>query len=325
MMHRAKRSSHEADTRQVTLICTLKNEEGTIRDLLQSMCSQTSQPEEVILVDGGSTDKTTEIINEPKYSRLPIRLIVQPGANIAKGRNVAIGNSRTEIIASTDGGCVLCRDWLRAIVEPFRESSVDVVSGTYAPLTETQFEEVAACLTFPSIEALRSDAFMPSSRSVAFRKSAWASVGGYPEDLDTAEDTLFDIRLRDAGFRFALAKNAVVYWRARENLRQIFRQFYGYSKGDGLALLFPRRYSYRYAAAFALILAATKLWESLAFWLTVGVLIVIILWVRSIRKITRPTPRKMLIALSIVLAMELSRLLGYGTGIYCRLRNSIMV
>ena len=41
--------------------------------------------------------------------------------------------------------------------------------------------------------------FLPSSRSVAFRKAAWAAVGGYPEWLDYCEDLVFDLSLRERG------------------------------------------------------------------------------------------------------------------------------
>ena len=58
--------------------------------------------------------------------------------------------------------------------------------------------------------------------SVAFRKSAWKDVGGYPEWLETAEDTLFDLNLKKAGKKFVLAKDAVVRWGTRENAAERF-------------------------------------------------------------------------------------------------------
>jgi cellulose synthase/poly-beta-1,6-N-acetylglucosamine synthase-like glycosyltransferase len=78
--------------------------------------------------------------------------------------------------------------------------------------------------------------FLPSSRSVAFRKRAWAAVGGYPEQLTFAgEDTAFCLALRDAGFRMTLDLDARVAWRPRPSLSAYIRQQYLYGIGDGEA------------------------------------------------------------------------------------------
>ena len=45
----------------------------------------------------------------------------------------------------------------------------------------------------------KEETFLPSGRSIAFKKSAWKEVGGYPENLYTGEDTLFDLKLKEKG------------------------------------------------------------------------------------------------------------------------------
>src|SRR5205085_4115204 len=84
------------------------------------------------------------------------------------------------------------------------------------------------------------------SRSVAFRKSAWAEVGGYPEWLDYSEDLVFDMSLRDVGKRFAFAPEARAYFRPRSTLRAFFLQYYRYARGDGKADLWRKRHAARY-------------------------------------------------------------------------------
>ena len=90
-------------------------------------------------------------------------------------------------------------------------------------------------------------AFLPSSRSVAFRKSAWAAVGGYPEWLEHSEDLVFDKALRERFGPFAFAPEAVAYFRPRPSLRAFYRQYHAYARGDGKANLWPRRHAIRYA------------------------------------------------------------------------------
>jgi len=83
------------------------------------------------------------------------------------------------------------------------------------------------------MEEWEEETFLPSGRSIAFKKSAWKAVGGYPENLYTGEDTLFDLKLKEIGKKFKLAKTAIVYWRGRNTIGKFIKQFYLYGKGDG--------------------------------------------------------------------------------------------
>lgn len=240
---------------KVSLVATVKNEEKSIRDLLDSMIAQTRKADEIIIVDGGSKDRTVEIIESYIEGRVPIKLITKDEATIGLGRNVAIRNANYGIIASTDAGCILDKNWLKNLLSKF-DNGVDVVSGVYKPLSKTLFEECVGEMICPKIERLTDD-FLPSSRSVAFRKEAWETVGGYPENLKFAEDTLFDLKLRNAGFKFKVAKDAVVYWRIRSSLEGLFKQFYNYAKWDAIAERMPAVYKtavFDLAALIALVL-----------------------------------------------------------------------
>ena len=233
------------DTRQgqmkVSLVCTVLNEEDSIGTLLDSLLSQTRAADEIVIVDGGSQDRTLQIAHSFIDARAPLRLCAAEGANIAQGRNTAIRLARHDIIASIDGGCRADSDWLRNLIEPFEEdTTVDVVAGYWLPEPKTAFEECLGELIYPRIETLDETQFLPSARSIAFTRECWQAVGGYPEWLYTGEDSLFDLRLRDAGYRFALAENAIVYWRPRATWRGLFKQYYLYAKGAAEAKIVSR-------------------------------------------------------------------------------------
>lgn len=230
---------------KVSLICTLKNEESSIKEFLDSLVSQSRPPDEIIIVDGGSTDRTVEIIKFYIENGAPIKLIVEDGANIAEGRNIAIKNAKYDIIASTDAGCRIDKDWLKKLVRPFeKDPSIDVVSGWYEADARTEFEKCVAELTYPKLERVLKapDNFLPSSRSIAYKRDAWEKVGGYPEWLYTAEDTLFDLSLKKVGCKFIFVADAVVWWKVRPNLRSVFKQHYLYAKGEGYARLSFKNY-----------------------------------------------------------------------------------
>lgn len=255
---------------KISLIVTVKNEAASLPRLLDSIAAQTRAPDEIVIVDGGSTDATPDILRD-YAARLPLQVIVQPGANISQGRNTAIRAAHGDIICSTDAGVRLEPTWLEEIAQPFdgrpttddrrpptadsrtlaavggqRSAVVDVVSGFFVPDPRGVFETALAATTLPVLADIRPEKFLPSSRSVAFRKTAWEQVGGYPVWLDYCEDLVFDFALRAAGCRVVFAPRAIAHFRPRSNLRGFFKQYYQYARGDGKANLWLLRHLIRY-------------------------------------------------------------------------------
>ena len=85
--------------------------------LLDSLAAQTRQPDEVVVCDGGSRDGTLELLRAER--RFPLRLIERPGANISRGRNLAIAVASGDVIACTDAGVRLHPQWLEQLTQAF--------------------------------------------------------------------------------------------------------------------------------------------------------------------------------------------------------------
>ncbi|MGE5138494.1 MAG: glycosyltransferase [Rudaea sp.] len=255
----------------VTLICTVKNEATSLPRLLDSLLAQTCRPQQVVIADGGSTDETRRVIEQYR-SRVELLLLDCPGANISQGRNAAIAQAAGPVIASTDAGVRLDPHWLEELVRPFEAPQPpDVVSGFFLPDPQGAFETALAATTLPAERDIRPARFLPSSRSVAFRKSAWQQAGRYPEWLDYSEDLVFDLALRDAGLKFVFAPAARVYFRPRSNLRQFARQYYLYARGDGKANLWFKRHMVRYltylgALPLSVVIFIGAPWAGLLIW-----------------------------------------------------------
>jgi glycosyltransferase involved in cell wall biosynthesis len=231
----------------VSLIMTVRNEASALPGLFESLLRQTMLPAEIVIVDGGSTDGTTEIAR--KYAdALPVRVIEKPGANISEGRNAAIEAACYPIIAVTDAGVRLDPRWLECLVTPLLDEAgdIDVVSGFFVPDPRTPFERAMGATVLPALSDINPDTFLPSSRSVAFRKEAWELAGGYPEWLDYSEDLVFDMRLKDLDKRFLFAPEAIAHFRPRSTPRAFYLQYYRYARGDGKADLWRKRHAIRY-------------------------------------------------------------------------------
>ena len=148
-------------TFHVSVIATVKNEEQTVHRLLDSLAAQTHPPDEVIIVDGGSTDGTVEVLE--KYTAggaLPLRVLARPGTNISQGRNAAIAVATGEIIASTDAGVRLSPNWLEELVKPFEEEGLYVVSGFFLPDPETVFETAMGATVLPVLADVNPEKFL---------------------------------------------------------------------------------------------------------------------------------------------------------------------
>ena len=130
---------------QASLICTFYNEQDSIGDFIDSISKQKVKPSEVILVDGGSTDRSVKIVNKKirQYlGKLQIKLFTKDG-NRSVGRNEAVRKSSHEIILCSDAGCTLDVNWVKEISKPFKNKKVDVVSGFYKPSFKNIFKPPA--------------------------------------------------------------------------------------------------------------------------------------------------------------------------------------
>jgi GT2 family glycosyltransferase len=236
----------------IVVIATVLNEGESAIPWLDSLCAQTRRPDRVVIVDGGSRDGTVALLRS-YADRLPLTVIESPGANISAGRNIAIAAAAPEgddpIIAATDAGVILDAGWLAHLIAPFEaDPALEVCGGFFTADAYSIFEVALGAATLPLRDEIDPETFLPSSRSIAFRRSAWAGVGGYPEWLDYCEDLIFDLRLKAMARPFAFAPEAIAAFRPRRTLRAFFIQYYRYARGDGKADLWRKRHAARYAA-----------------------------------------------------------------------------
>src|SRR5687767_13151952 len=317
----------------VSVALTVLNEGEAIRAVLDSLAVQTRPPDEIVIADGGSQDNTLAVLREYE-GRLPLQVIETPGTNISQGRNVAIRAARGEIIAVTDAGVRCEPEWLERLTAPFVQDSVMAVAGFFRSDPANVFEMAMGATVLPEVRDVNPKTFLPSSRSAAFRKSAWELVSGYPEWLDYSEDVVFDLRLREKYGPFVFVPEAVVNFRPRGSLRAFARQYYLYARGDGKANLFPRLHAIRFFTYFVVapLLAYAAL--TVSGWLWLLGLVAGFAYIRTpLRRIwprlnELPLPNKLQALFYIPLIRltgDIAKMAGYLVGVawWIRIRRSL--
>jgi len=262
---------------KVSVVIPVRDEENSIRELLDSLLQQTRPPDEIVITDGGSVDATPQIIEDYIRKGAPVRLIRAGLALPGRGRNLGAAQASFEWLAFTDAGIRLAEDWLEALVaRAEQDNSIDVVYGWWQPVTDTFFKQCAA-ITYVPPPALH-DGVLARPRSIAsalLRRQAWQAVNGFPEDLRSAEDLVFMDRLEGAGYHFVFEPRAKVRWELRPTLFSTFKRFLVYSRNNIRAGLFRQWQASiltRYAVLAILLLAALIIepswaWFPVAAWL----------------------------------------------------------
>lgn len=201
----------------ISLVSTVFNENDRLDNTIQDIENQTVKPTEIIITDAGSFDGTYEkLLKWKEESSIPIVILLKERCNVAEGRNMAIRAAKYDIIASTDFGCRFNKGWLESITNPLKNPETMVVGGSFSVI-ESEQNSLAAKAAYINSNGykfnFKSPNFIPSSRSIAYRKEVFNKVGGYCEWLTLAgDDFIFGLEVRSHGYRFHIVDEPNVFW-----------------------------------------------------------------------------------------------------------------
>jgi glycosyltransferase involved in cell wall biosynthesis len=248
-----RNEEHPSTVRLVSVIIPVKDEAATIGTLLRALLEQTYAPSEIVITDGGSQDRTGEIVRGfQSFSRIPITLIEAGYALPGRGRNLAIARARHDWIATIDSGIHPPPQWLAELVAASgRYPEAGIIYGAAKPATDNYFTECAAITYTPNGGHLS-----PVIGSALMHRSAWLQAGGFREDLRSGEDLLFFRALKVAGVREGKCDTAVVTWELQASFSATFRRFALYSCNNIRAGL-AREWQFNVARLYLVLLVLT--------------------------------------------------------------------
>jgi glycosyltransferase involved in cell wall biosynthesis len=246
---------------QFTLVSTVFNEYNRLGQTIADIENQTLQPSEIIITDAGSTDGTYEMLLDWKIrSAIPVIVLQKHKCNVAEGRNMAIRHATYDLIASTDFGCRFHQDWLSSIMTPFSNGDVKVVGGSYT-VEEDEQNTQAAKAAYIIANGYKTDVyspwFIPSSRSIAYKKEVFDNIGGYCEWLTLAgDDLVFGMEIKSKGYKVNVIDKPYVFWGRHKVAKGFIKEANRYGLGDGEANVNFRNFIRTLAEYLSLIVLA---------------------------------------------------------------------
>jgi len=227
-------------TTKITVILTVLNEEKTILKLLDALFQQTYKIEKIIITDGGSIDSTENLVHQFRINNVnPEIEFIKVLGNRSVGRNVAILNATTQLIAVTDAGCIPHQNWLEELFKKYEKESV--VAGYYDAVAKTGFEQAVVPYVLVMPDKVNPKTFLPATRSLLIEKETWQKVGKFNEALKWNEDYEFAQRLLRFKVSIRFAENAKVTWIPRSTLIEFWSMIWNFAKGDVEAKIWRKK------------------------------------------------------------------------------------
>ena len=275
----------------VSVIVPIRNEERYIAACLQSLINQTYPPDayEVLVVDGRSSDRSRQIVEELGRGAPRLHCLDNPAAIAPAAMNIGIRHASGEFIVRADGHTHLSQRLPRELCEVPAEEPEPKMSEArvepYPPMIRLGSRMVAAILTNPfgvgdsRFRTSNFEGFVDTVPFGAFRRDLFDRVGMYDEKLVRNQDNELNARIREAGGKIyqtpALTTEYHPVASVAELLKQTYKtsQWHIFSMRQNASSMGLRHFV---PAAFVLVLAgllAGALWNRMSL-VGLGVLLV---------------------------------------------------
>lgn len=204
----------------ISVIIPTLNAEHEIETLLIALDRQSIQPNEILVVDSASDDKTIELVQKHKGVRL--LQIDRQDFNHGTTRDKALRESSGDFVCFlTQDAVPVSDDYLKRLIAPMvDDSDIALVSGRQLPKADARrFEQLVRGFNYPDSPSVRSKCdleklgiktFFASDACSAYRRIAYLECGGF-DHVNTNEDMLMAAKFIASGMKVAYEPHAEVF------------------------------------------------------------------------------------------------------------------
>ena len=213
-----------------SVVIPVYNRPDEVDELLQSLCGQTYQNFEVVVVEDGSAIPCKQVVK--KYTEmLDVHYFEKPNSGPGQTRNYAAERSRGEYLLILDSDCILPETYLAAVEAELLREPADAFGGpdrAHDSFSDVQKAINYAMTSFFTTGGIRGgkkkmDKFYPRSFNMGVRAEVYKALGGFSA-MRFGEDIDFSIRIFKGGYTCRLFPDAWVYHKRRTDLKKFFKQ-----------------------------------------------------------------------------------------------------
>lgn len=231
----------------VSIVIPLYNEEKYIGRLMKSISKQSYDHRllELVLIDGGSTDKTLEKINQSMCNiDFACKILSNPKKETVISLNMGIKEAIGSIIVRLDGHCEIDEDYIEKLVCCLNEMGAQNVGGVIQNVTGNELVTNSIANVLSSPFGVGNSKFRISSKSGyvdtvpygCFRKELFDNIGYFKEGLIRSEDNEFNARIIKNGGKIYLCSDVVIKYYVRKDVGQLLRM--GFLNGKDIPSTF---------------------------------------------------------------------------------------
>jgi cellulose synthase/poly-beta-1,6-N-acetylglucosamine synthase-like glycosyltransferase len=225
---------------KISILIPAYNEEKSIWKCINSCLIQTRKPDEIIVVNDGSTDQTLNIL-KTFLGKITIVDLKKNTGNKSKAQEIGLRFVKGDIFISTDGDTVLNRNFVKRIEESFEDKEVTAVCG-YVESNKcnwiTNVREINYLIgqtIYKKAQSYVGALFVLVGCGSAFRTKDFRRNVTFDHD-NVTEDLDFTYKLKLADKKIMLQEKAIVYTQDPNNLKSYFRQLYRWYSGGWYCL-----------------------------------------------------------------------------------------
>jgi len=226
--------------KKVSVVIPIRNESDYIAETLHSIFAQDypSNSMEVIVADGESDDDTYAVVRRliDKYPN--IRLISNPERIVSNALNLAITESKGELIIRMDAHSIYPKDYISRLVHEMERLGSDNVGGVCITLpANNDLIPTAIALAISHPMGIGDSTFRVGSDKIkevdtvpfgCFRRTLFDKIGFFDTDLIRNQDDEFNGRILKTGGKIHLIPDVKIKYFARSNLKSLAKMFYQY-------------------------------------------------------------------------------------------------